>query len=442
MQDWLWMTAAELGRGIGAGEIDPEALTEAYLAAIAAHEHGASTYARLTETRARAEAAAAAARARPGQRLSLLDGVPVSWKDLFDTAGVATESGSALLEGRVPVRDAEVLRTAGAAGLVCLGKTHMSEFAFSGLGLNPITATPPCVNGEGAVPGGSSSGAATSVAYGLAAGAIGSDTGGSVRIPAAWNDLVGLKTTHGRISTDGVVPLVPSFDSVGPLARTVEDAALLLAALEGRKPVDLRGASLAGRRFAVLETVAMDGLREAPRAAFLSAIDRLRAAGARVEALAVPEVAEAMALSGILYTPEAYGTWGEVIEAAPEKMFAPILERFRGGAEARASALIVAGNVLKRCKAAYFAATAGYDAVLMPTAANLPPDHERLLSDAEYYVTENLLTLRNTRIGNLMGGCGMSLPTGVPSCGMQMLAPPMTEARLLRLAAAAERALG
>ena len=112
------------------------------------------------------------------------------------------------------------------------------------------------------------------------------------------------------------------------------------------------------------------------------------------------------------------------------------------GAEARASALIVAGNVLKRCKAAYFAATAGYDAVLMPTAANLPPDHERLLSDAEYYVTENLLTLRNTRIGNLMGGCGMSLPTGVPSCGMQMLAPPMTEARLLRLAAAAERALG
>ena len=97
------------------------------------------------------------------------------------------------------------------------------------------------------------------------------------------------------------------------------------------------------------------------------------------------------------------------------------------GAEARASALIVAGNGLKRCKAAYFAATAGYDAVLMPTAANLPPDHERLLSDAEYYVTENLLTLRNTRIGNLMGGCGMSLPTGVPSCGMQMLAPPMTE---------------
>lgn len=442
MNDWLHMTAANLGRGIGKGEIDPVTLCDTYLSAIDAHSARDRIFTIVTHDRARAEAKAAKERADAKLRLGPLDGVPVSWKDLFDTAGITTSAGSRLLEDRVPEHDAPVLATATRAGLVCLGKTHMSEFAFSGLGLNPITATPPCVNGEGAVPGGSSSGAATSVAYGLAAGAIGSDTGGSVRIPAAWNDLVGLKTTHGRISTDGVVPLVPSFDSVGPLARTVEDAALLLAALEGRKPVDLRGASLAGRRFAVLETVAMDGLREAPRAAFLSAIDRLRAAGARVEALAVPEVAEAMALSGILYTPEAYGTWGEVIEAAPEKMFAPILERFRGGAEARASALIVAGNVLKRCKAAYFAATAGYDAVLMPTAANLPPDHERLLSDAEYYVTENLLTLRNTRIGNLMGGCGMSLPTGVPSCGMQMLAPPMTEARLLRLAAAAERALG
>ncbi|WP_417525059.1 amidase [Marinovum sp.] len=442
MQDWLWMTAAELGQGIGTGEIDPEALTETYLTAIAGHEHGASTYARLTEARARAEAAAAAARARAGQRLSLLDGVPVSWKDLFDTAGVATEAGTALLEGRVPARDAEVLRNAGAAGLVCLGKTHMSEFAFSGLGLNPKTATPPCVNGEGAVPGGSSSGAATSLAYGLAAGAIGSDTGGSVRIPAAWNDLVGLKTTHGRVSTEGVVPLAPAFDTVGPLARTVEDAALLLAALEGRRPADLRGASLKGRRFAVLKTVAMEGVREAPRAAFLSAVERLRAAGALVEPIEVPEVTEAMALSGILYTPEAYGTWGEVIEAAPEKMFAPILERFRSGAEARASELIVAWNILRRCQAAYFKAVAGYDAVLTPTAANLPPDHERLLSDPDYYVTENLLTLRNTRIGNLMGGCGLSLPTGVPSCGLQMLAPPWAEERLLRLGVAAERALG
>lgn len=438
MQDWLWMTAADLGRGIGAGDIDPVALAETYLGAIDTHEHGAVTYARVTADRALAEAGAAADRARTRQRLSLLDGVPVSWKDLFDTAGVATEAGSALLEGRVPTRDARVLQNAGAAGLVCLGKTHMSELAFSGLGLNPVTATPPCVNGEGAVPGGSSSGAATSVAYGLAAAGIGSDTGGSVRIPAAWNDLVGLKTTHGRVSCDGVVPLVASFDTVGPLARSVEDAAHLLAVLDGGRAPDLRGASLKGRRFAVLETVAMEDLRDGPATAFATALDALRDAGAEIESIDIPQVAEAMALSGILYTPEAYGTWRTTIEAAPEKMFAPILDRFRGGAEALASDLIAARQVLARCQAAYFAATAGFDAVVTPSAANLPPDHERLMTDDDYYVTENLLTLRNTRIGNLMGGCALTLPTGVPSCGIQLLAPPMAEERLLRIGAAVE----
>src|SRR6056297_3335553 len=127
----------------------------------------------------------------------------------------------------------------------------MSELAFSGLGLNPVTATPPCVNNPDAVSGGSSSGAAASVAFDLAACGIGSDTGGSVRIPAAWNDLVGLKTTAGRVSLQGVVPLCAKFDTVGPLCRSVEDTALILAALEGRRPADLRGASLAGTRFLI-----------------------------------------------------------------------------------------------------------------------------------------------------------------------------------------------
>ena len=146
----------------------------------------------------------------------MLDGVPISWKDLFDSAGVGTESGSDLLLGRVPDRDALVLRNATAMGTVCLGKTHMSELAFSGLGLNPVKETPPCVNDAEAVPGGSSSGAATSVAFGLAACGIGSDTGGSVRIPSAWNDLVGLKTTSGRVSLEGVVPLCLKFLALRP----------------------------------------------------------------------------------------------------------------------------------------------------------------------------------------------------------------------------------
>ena len=179
MQDWLRMTAADLGRGIARGEIDAEALCETYLAAIADHPDADRIYARTTAELARAEAAAAAKRARLGLRLGPLDGVPVSWKDLFDTAGVATEAGSKLLEGRMQTQDAAVLSAASHAGTVCLGKTHMSELAFSGLGLNPTVATPPGLHDRGAVPGGSSSGAATSVSFGLAPIAIGSDTGGS-----------------------------------------------------------------------------------------------------------------------------------------------------------------------------------------------------------------------------------------------------------------------
>ncbi len=246
---------------------------------------------------------------------------PISWKDLFDTAGIATESGSALLKGRTPNRDAEVLEVATQGGLVCLGKTHMSELAFSGLGLNPVTATPPCINDESAVPGGSSSGAAASVAYGLAPAAIGSDTGGSVRIPAAWNDLVGLKTTAGRISLRGVVPLCERFDTVGPIARTVEDCAHLLAAMEGGRPTDLGGASLVGTRLLVLETVALDDLRDRPAQGFEDACTRLSTAGADLHQAKIPEVAEAMGLAAALFTAEAYGIWRDEIEAAPQKMF-------------------------------------------------------------------------------------------------------------------------
>jgi len=395
----------------------------------------------VTEGRARAEAAAASARAKAGQRLGPLDGVPISWKDLFDSAGVATEAGSALLKGRVPARDAEVLRNATAAGLVCLGKTHMSELAFSGLGLNPVTATPPCVNDAAAVPGGSSSGAATSVAFGLAACGIGSDTGGSVRIPAAWNDLVGLKTTSGRVSLDGVVPLCAKFDTVGPLARSVEDAALMLAVLEGGKPADLRGAVLKGRKFATLTTVVLDDLRPEPGAAYAAAVARLRAAGAIVEEIEAPEVAQAMPLSPALFTGEAYGLWREAIEAAPEKMFAPILERFRSGREIGAADYVAAWRRLDELRAAWRRRVAGYDAMLMPSAPILPPDADRLMNDAAYYVTENLLALRNTRVGNLMGLCAVTLPTGTPSCGIMLCGLPMQEERLLRVAAATEAAL-
>lgn len=441
MQDWLNMSAGDLGRAIAAGDIDAVELTKTYLAAIDAHPLRDRIYARVTDERAMQEAGAAQARARAGRRLSPLDGVPISWKDLFDSAGVATEAGSALLKNRVPETDCQVLRNASMAGMVCLGKTHMSELAFSGLGLNPITQTPPCINDADAVAGGSSSGAATSVAFGLAACGIGSDTGGSVRIPSAWNDLVGLKTTTDRLSLEGVVPLCPRFDTVGPLTRTVEDAALMLALLEGGHVADLRGASLAGRRFAALQTTALDHMRDTPRQAYESALARLGSAGAMIVPLEVPELAEAMALTGVLYTTEAYGLWQDVIEEDPDLMFDQILERFRAGATVSGPDYVSAWVELESHRMAWDRATVGFDAVLCPTSPILPPDLDRLCNDHDYYITENLLSLRNTRIANLMGLCSLTLPTGVPSCGLQLMCPPNTEEALLRIGTAAEAAL-
>lgn len=439
--NWLKMSASDLGRGIGAGEIDAVALTDTYLEAARAHPHVGRIYARITEDRARGEAVAAKQRADLGQRIGLLDGVPISWKDLFDSAGTATEAGSALLKDRVPDTDAEVLHNATLGGSVCLGKTHMSELAFSGLGLNPVTATPPCVNDLDAVAGGSSSGAATSVAFGLAAAGIGSDTGGSVRIPAAWNDLVGLKTTIGRVSVKGAVPLCERFDTVGPLCRTVEDAAQLLALIEGGRAADLSNASLDGARLMVLDTIAFDDIRPEPLAGFGSAVARLEAAGAQIIRQDVPAIADAMALSGVLFASEAYGIWKDVIEAAPDLMFAEIRDRFRSGAQVSAPDYIAAWRKLEMLKLKWTEATAGYDAVILPTSSILPPNAERLMTDSEYYITENLLALRNTRVGNLMGLAGVTLPTGVPSTGIMFLGQPNTEEQLLRLCAAAEAAL-
>lgn len=435
-------SAADLGRAIASGETDPVRLTRDMLDAIEAHPLKDRIFARTTPERAMAEAEAAAERARLKLRRHPLDGVPISWKDLYDTAGVATEAGSALLKGRVPAQDAEVLRTATLNGLVCLGKTHMSELAFSGLGLNPSTATSPCVNDPDAVAGGSSSGAAASVAFGLAAAGIGSDTGGSVRLPACWNDLVGLKTTTGRLSLKGVVPLIVSFDTVGPLCRTVEDAALVLSALEGSPAPDLRGdTSLKGRRFAALQTVVMDDLDDAPARAYAQALDRIREAGAEIVPLDFPEIEGPNKDSAMLYTVEAWATWGAEIDARPDLMFQPIRERFESGKSHSGPDFQAAWQRLWAVRETWARATAGFDGVLMPTAPNLPEKAATLMELGETYVKANLRTLRNTRIGNLLGGAIVTLPAGLPSCGISVMAPPMAEHRVLRLAKGVETAL-
>ena len=270
--EWHRMSALALGAGIEGGAIDPRALTEYFLERIEEVDGDHAIYLRITAARARAEAEAAHRRAQTGLGQSPLDGVPISWKDLYDSAGDVTSHGTPALADRVATSDAKVLARATRAGLVCLGKTNQTEFAFSILGLNPKMGTPPNPFDEAVarIPGGSSSGAAVSVSRGLAAAAIGSDTGGSVRVPAAWNGLVGLKTSFGLLPLEGVLGLSTSMDTVGPLTRDVADAAALFAVLDGRfgagnrSAPDLAGSALSRARFA-LPTHARVGLPRSRR---------------------------------------------------------------------------------------------------------------------------------------------------------------------------------
>jgi aspartyl-tRNA(Asn)/glutamyl-tRNA(Gln) amidotransferase subunit A len=444
MQAWLTMTAADLGRGIGAGEIDPRALVETHLDAIARHPLADRIYVRVTPSRARGEAAAAAERARLGVRRGPLDGVPISLKDLFDTAGVETEAGSRLLAGRTPERDAPCVAALSAAGLVCLGKTHLSELAFSGLGFNPMAATAPNPHDPDWAPGGSSSGAAASVSLGLAAMGLGSDTGGSVRIPAAWQNLVGLKTTAGLIPTEGCVPLSPTLDTVGPLCRSVEDAALSLAALTGRKPADLRGATLTGATVYAPQDTVFDDADAEPLAAFDAALARLQEAGLTVVRGPAPEfdaILTTAARDGAIVDTEGYAVWGATIEADPDAMLPMIRERFRGGMRPRADQIEGARLAFKRLAGEWLTRTAAYDAAILPSVPILPPSVARLEKDADYYVRRNLLALRNTRLANMMALCSLTLPAPERACGVMLMGRPMDEARLLRLGAAMESAV-
>ena len=439
--DWLRASAAEQGRAIMAGLISPIEQVEAYLQAAEGHPYAGRIFARMTPERAQAEATAAHDRARAGLRRGPLDGVAISWKDNIDSAGVATEAGSQLLRDRVPARDAVALANATAQGLACLGKTHMTELAFSGLGLNPRTATPPNAHDAALAPGGSSSGAAVSVAMGLAAAAIGSDTGGSIRVPAAWNGLVGFKPTQGAVDARGCVPLCHRFDSIGPIARTVEDCALLYAVLRGEPAADLGAAAARKPRLLVLEGVPFQDAREGPVAAFEETVEALARAGARIERAELSQAADAMALAPTVFAPEAYAIWRDQIEAAPELMYPPVLERFRSGREVAATDYVAAWITLDRLRAEWAARLAGYDAVIMPTVPILPPDTAELLADPAFFARENLLTLRNTRIANFMGTPAITLPTARPACGIMLMGLPGADRGLLVTAAAVQALL-
>ena len=436
-QSWLKMTACELGRGIDNRSISPIALVKTYLEAIRNHPLNNDIYARISSERALKEANAAEIRAKTNNRLSLLDGVPISWKDLFDSKGINTEAGSMLLSGRIPESDAVVLDNATQAGLVCIGKTHMSELAFSGLGLNPMTKTTPCVNNLDAVSGGSSSGAAGSVAFNLASIGIGSDTGGSVRVPAAWNDLVGLKTTSRDISLKGVVPLCPKFDTIGPLCRSVEDAAVIYSILKNQNYTPIKKPN--SLRLMRLEGISEEDIENAPLTAFDDACAKISKTDITITKHKFPVLKKLLSLAGIIYTVEAYEVWGEILEKEGKKMYPEILSRFMAGKNFTQNEYKNAWSSINSIRADWVNFTQEFDAVILPTSPILPPNKTKLLSDSSYYKRANLLALRNTRIGNMLGLCSITLPTSQPSCGFMIMGAPFSELKLLNIASKIEK---
>ena len=447
---WHEMTALELGAGIGAGAIDPVELAEHFLGRIVELDPEHKIYLRTTSERARVEALAARERLRSDSRRGPLDGVPLSWKDLFDSAGVITSMGSPLLAERVPERDAEVLARATRAGTVCLGKTNLVEFALGALGINPSFGTPenPFDEATPRCPGGSSAGGAVSVARGLAPAAIGSDSGGSVRVPASWNGLVGLKTTVGLVPVDGVLPLAPSLDSVGPLTRDVADANAVLAILLDRDATDLEGAALAGSRFLVATTIVEDNVAGAVATVFESALERLGRAGANLARGPVPEFAE---IEAIMRTPnnimacEAAQTWGSLVATAPERVFRPIAERMLAGKDHSAAELEANRRRIEALRASYLERTADFAAVIAPTVLIPPPPIADIADGGEAYGKANFDAILTARLGNQLDLCALSLPCGTDQdglpVGLMLMMAPLAEAMLLRTGAAVEAAL-
>ena len=435
------------------------AIVEACLARIADPAgEGARAFVKVHAAAARASADAMDGLRRAGRAPSRYAGIPVSLKDLLDVAGEPTPAGSRVLADAPPATaHAPVVARLLAAGFIPIGRTNMVEFAFSGLGINPHFGTPRAPwgrdaegPGDGRIPGGSSSGAAVSVADGMALGALGTDTGGSCRIPAAFCGVTGYKPTARRVPITGVLPLAPSLDSVGPLAPSVGCCATLDAVLAGA-PADasLRppaAAEIAGLRLAVPERLLADGVDPAVTAAFERSLARLAAAGARIVPLAVPEFDEVYSLNGMggLTAAESYAWHRELLAGKANGYDPRIRARIERGARIGAADYLDLTDARARLIAAFDRRTAGFDAMVLPTSPILPARIAEL-EDERDYNRVNLLTLRHTTLFNFLDRCAISLPChrpDEPPVGFMVVGETMGDARLFAVATAVEAAIG
>jgi aspartyl-tRNA(Asn)/glutamyl-tRNA(Gln) amidotransferase subunit A len=416
-EDIVDQTAVEIGLAYRAGTSDPVAVTRCLLDRIE-DAWADNAFIAVTRERALAEAQEAASRYRNKRPLSALDGVPIAWKDNIDVAGARSTAGSALRRAsEIAETDAPCVANVAAAGMICLGKLNMTEFAYSGLGLNPHFGTPVNPNDQKVhrSPGGSSSGSGAAVAAGLVPCSVGTDTGGSVRIPAAYNGVVGFKTSEGRIETDTMVPLSRTLDTIGPLGRSVTDCALLDMVLRGAVAIEAVRADIADLNIVVATNIVLD--EASPDVlenleASLAVLERAGANVSRRHVKALDEATEITARHGSLTAAEAYHEYHEIIDSGEaKKIDARVVHRIAQGKKMSAHDLLSIQN--GRRKAIANLRSELSDALLvMPTTPITAPEVAPLEADQELFHEINLRTLRNTMLGNTLRLCGLAIPNG------------------------------
>ncbi|MDE1176012.1 MAG: amidase [Edaphobacter sp.] len=377
-----------------------------------------------------------------------LRGLPISIKDLFDVRGETTRAGSVVLDDAAPaMQDAEVVTRLKDAGAVLVGRTNMTEFAFSGLGLNPHYGTPrsPYARSEGRIPGGSSSGAAVSVSDGMAVAAIGSDTGGSIRIPAALCGLTGFKPTARRVSTAGVLPLSTTLDSIGPIAPTVSCCAMVDQVLSGDRYV-LTELPLAGLRFGILQGYVLDGMEPYVASCFQAALTMLSEAGATLTEVRLASLADIPVLNrnGGFSGYEAYRWHRILLERAADRYDPRVSTRILRGKEISDADYATLARERVRIITEAEEAFADVDAWLMPTVPRVAPRIADLETSDEAYFDANAAMLRNPSLINFLDGCSISVPCHMPGdapVGLMLSARGGGDAHLLSVALSVEKEL-
>src|SRR6266481_3034901 len=429
-------TVLGLAEDLAAGRTSSRTLIEAALARIADPSgEGARSFVKVYADSARAAADAQDRLRRAGYVASPLAGLPVSVKDLFDIAGERSLAGSKALDDLPPAEhDAPAIARLRAAGAVLIGRTNMTEFAFSGVGINPHYGTPGNPYDRRLIPGGSSSGAAVSVGDGQAVVAIGTDTGGSVRIPAAFCGIAGFKPTQYRIPRDGAVPLSMTLDSIGPLANSIACCAIADAVMAGEPPVAPAPTPIEAMRLGVPQSYVLDGLAPEVANAFAAACTALSRAGARVVDIPLIELAELPAINaaGGFAPIEAYA-WHEPLLARRGDDYD---QRVRGRIE-RASGMSAVDYIRLQAARADLteriaARTAGFDALLMPTVAITAPPIAAFERDEDYRRL-NALLLRNTSVINFLDCCAVTVPiqTAGPPVGLMIVGEHGADGHLL-----------